>query len=36
LGLSISLRIVDSMGGEMRVDSEVGKGSAFELYFPKA
>jgi signal transduction histidine kinase len=36
LGLSISLRIVESMAGEMRVESEVGKGSAFEVYFPIA
>ena len=34
LGLSISLRIVESLEGEIRVESEVGKGSAFEVYFP--
>ena len=36
LGLSISLRIVESLEGEIRVESEVGKGSAFEVYFPAA
>jgi two-component system NtrC family sensor kinase len=36
LGLSISLRIVESMEGKIRVESEVGKGSAFEIYFPGA
>jgi len=36
LGLSISLRIVESLEGEIRVESEVGKGSAFEVYFPVA
>ncbi len=34
LGLSISLKIVESFGGEIRVESEVGKGTAFEIYFP--
>ncbi len=36
LGLSISLRIVESLRGEMRVESEVGKGTIFEIYFPAA
>jgi signal transduction histidine kinase len=34
LGLSISLRIIESMAGKIRVESEVGKGAAFEIYFP--
>jgi two-component system NtrC family sensor kinase len=34
LGLSISLSIVESMNGRIRVESEVGKGSTFEIYFP--
>jgi signal transduction histidine kinase len=34
LGLSVSLRIVESMEGEIRVESEEGKGSSFEIYFP--
>jgi signal transduction histidine kinase len=34
LGLSICLRIVESVGGALRVDSEFGKGSAFEVYLP--
>ena len=34
LGLSVSLRIVESMEGEIRVESEEGKGSTFEVYFP--
>jgi two-component system NtrC family sensor kinase len=36
LGLSISLRIVESLRGEMRVESEIGKGTIFEIYFPAA
>ena len=36
LGLSISLRIVESLEGEIRVESEVGKGTTFEVYFPVA
>jgi signal transduction histidine kinase len=34
LGLSVSLRIVESMEGEISVESEEGKGSSFEIYFP--
>jgi hypothetical protein len=34
LGLSVSLRITESMGGEIKVESEVGKGTTFEIYFP--
>jgi signal transduction histidine kinase len=34
LGLSVTLRIVESMGGRIRAESEVGKGSTFEVYFP--
>jgi two-component system NtrC family sensor kinase len=34
LGLSVSLKIVESMEGEIRVESEEGKGSTFEVYFP--
>jgi two-component system, NtrC family, sensor kinase len=34
LGLSISLRIVESMGGKIKVTSEIGKGSAFEVHLP--
>ena len=36
LGLSISLRIVESLEGEIRVESEIGKGATFEVYFPAA
>jgi two-component system NtrC family sensor kinase len=36
LGLSVSLRIVESMEGEIRVESEEGKGTAFEIYFSAA
>jgi signal transduction histidine kinase/CheY-like chemotaxis protein/ABC-type amino acid transport substrate-binding protein len=33
LGLSISKNIIEMMGGEVRVDSEVGKGSTFGFTF---
>jgi signal transduction histidine kinase len=36
LGLSVCLRIVESMEGEIKVESEEGKGSSFEIYFPIA
>ena len=34
LGLAITRRIVDQLGGAIRVDSEVGKGTAFTLELP--
>ncbi|HEY8551001.1 MAG TPA: sensor histidine kinase [Vicinamibacterales bacterium] len=34
LGLAISRKIVEQLGGTIRVESEVGKGTAFTLDFP--
>jgi signal transduction histidine kinase len=35
LGLAISRKIVDQLGGQIRVSSEVGKGTTFVLEFPR-
>jgi signal transduction histidine kinase len=34
LGLSVSRRIARLLGGELTVESEVGRGSVFTLWFP--
>lgn len=35
LGLSICKKLVDLMGGSMRIESSLNKGSTFEVHFPK-
>ncbi|MFA0520696.1 ATP-binding protein, partial [Vibrio sp. 10N.222.55.E8] len=35
LGLSVSQSILSQTGGEIRVESEVGKGSCFSIYLQK-
>ena len=35
LGLAISRKIVDQLGGQIRVSSQVGKGTTFVLEFPR-
>ena len=34
LGLAISQRIIRSLGGEIKVESEMGKGTNFQVYMP--
>jgi signal transduction histidine kinase len=36
LGLSLTKKIVETMGGEIRVFSEMQKGSRFQVIFPEA
>ena len=36
LGLSIAKRVVETYGGQLQVESELGKGSRFSFVFPKA
>ncbi|MFN5148005.1 MAG: ATP-binding protein [Flavobacteriia bacterium] len=35
IGLSISKKLMEKMGGSISIDSELGKGSVFSLHFPK-
>jgi two-component system phosphate regulon sensor histidine kinase PhoR len=34
LGLAIAKHVVQRHGGELRIESQVGKGSTFMLFFP--
>jgi two-component system phosphate regulon sensor histidine kinase PhoR len=36
LGLSIVKHVIQRHGGELQIDSEIGKGSTFRLVFPAA
>jgi signal transduction histidine kinase len=36
LGLSLTRKIVESFGGEIRLKSEIGQGSTFEVRLPRA
>jgi signal transduction histidine kinase len=36
LGLAISKKIVEQLGGQISVSSDVGKGTTFVLEFPRA
>ena len=35
MGLSVVLGVIRSLGGNIRVESEVGKGTTFRLLFPR-
>ncbi len=35
LGLSICRRLVQAMGGDLALDSEVGRGSRFSFWIPR-
>jgi two-component system chemotaxis sensor kinase CheA len=34
LGLTISMRLAEAMGGRLEAESRVGEGSVFKLYLP--